>query len=74
MKHRSKDLTDTLRAEYNLTELLKTGVVGKHVKQYREGTNVVLIEPEIYREFKTPQAVNDALRSVIESRKKKTNA
>ena len=68
MKKRANTI-DELRPEYDLTTLLKGGVRGKHAKQYSEGTNLVLLEPEIHNEFKTNQEGNDALRLVIELRK-----
>ena len=67
MKKRANTIGE-LRPEYDLTTLLKGGVRGKHAKQYSEGTNLVLLEPEIHNEFKTNQEV-DALRLVIELRK-----
>jgi hypothetical protein len=35
------------------------------VKQYRAGTNLVLLDPEIYKAFPTSEAVNNALRAVL---------
>lgn len=52
---------DTLRDEYPL-ELIKSGVRGKYTKQYREGTNVVLIDPDLHKLFPDSEAVNRALR------------
>jgi hypothetical protein len=52
--------------DYNLGLLLKDGVQGKYVQRYREGTNVVLLEPDIARAFPTPEAVNAALRLVMQ--------
>lgn len=69
MKKNPPNPSDELRPAYDLTTLLKSGVKGKHVKQYSEGTNLVLLEPEIHSEFKTNREVNDALRLVIELRK-----
>ena len=60
---------DELRPEYDLAELLKSGVKAKYAKRYEAGTNLVLIEPEIHNVFKTDKAVNDALRLVIELQK-----
>ena len=60
---------DELRPEYDMTELLKGGVMGRYANRFAAGTNLVLIEPEIHHEFKTEKAVNDALRLVIELRK-----
>jgi hypothetical protein len=52
---------DELRPEYP-PDLIRSGVRGKYAARYREGTNVVLIEPELHRLFPNAQAVNDALR------------
>ncbi|MDP8234894.1 MAG: hypothetical protein P9M08_00770 [Candidatus Erginobacter occultus] len=53
--------TDEMRAEYDFSK----GVRGKYAKQYAEGTNVVILEPDIVREFPTAESVNQALRSLI---------
>jgi hypothetical protein len=60
---------DTLRPEYDLKSL-GTGARGKYYECYQQGTNVVVIEPELSREFPNAKAVNDALREVLEGRKK----
>jgi hypothetical protein len=59
---------DGLRAEYS-EELLKTGVRGKYFQQYREGTNLVLIDPDLHEVFPDSVAVNKALREYLSSRK-----
>jgi hypothetical protein len=59
------ELNDELRPEYDLRELLKGGVRGKYVEQYRSGTNLVLLEPDIAKAFPSDQAVNEALRLVL---------
>ena len=59
---------DDLKPEYDLKSLGK-GVRGKYVDQYRKGTNVVVIDPELSNSFPNTKAVNDALREVLESRK-----
>jgi hypothetical protein len=51
---------DTLRAEYDFSK----GVRGKHAGKYAEGTNVVVLEPDVAREFKTAEEVNETLRAV----------
>ncbi len=38
------------------------GEIGKHAKRYAEGTNVVVLEPDVAAVFKTAEAVNRALR------------
>ncbi len=46
------------------------GVRGKYAKRFAEGTNVVVLDPEIAKQFPTSEAVNKALRKLIEDRKK----
>ena len=58
------DLTDDLRPEYDFASM-KGGVRGKYVKRMREGTNIVLIEPEVSEAFPTEQAVNEALKGIL---------
>lgn len=52
---------DTLRPEYP-AELIRSGVRGKYVKRYREGTNIVVISPELHQIFPDSDSVNKALR------------
>ncbi len=44
---------------------MKGGVRGKHYEQYRKGTNVVPIEPDVAAAFPTEEAVNQALRGIL---------
>jgi hypothetical protein len=69
MKKKITELEDELRPEYDLKSLLKGGVRGKHAKKYREGTNLVLLEPDVAKAFPSGKAVNDALRLVIKLNK-----
>ena len=55
---------DTLRDEYP-ENLIKSGVRGKYTKSYREGTNVVLIDPDLHKLFPSSDAVNRALRDYV---------
>ena len=41
------------------------GVRGKYAQRYAEGTNVVVIEPDIAKYFPDHDAVNEALRSLV---------
>lgn len=61
----SPETEDDLRSEYDLKTLLKGGVKGKYADRYREGTNLVLLAPDVARAFPTEEAVNEALRLVI---------
>lgn len=56
---------DELRPEYK-REDLGIGVRGKYFEEYRKGTNLVLLSPDVARVFSTDEAVNDALRSLID--------
>ncbi len=57
--------SDELRPEYR-REDLGAGVRGKHLEAYRAGTNLVLLSPDVAKVFPTQEAVNDALRSLID--------
>jgi hypothetical protein len=56
--------TNGVRREYDFVAM-KGGVRGKHAKRYREGTNIVLLEPDIAEAFPNDEAVNQALRGVL---------
>lgn len=45
------------------------GVRGKYFARYSQGTNVVLLEPDVARAFPTSAAVNQALRKLAQARK-----
>ena len=42
---------------------------GKYAKRFAQGTNVVLLAPDVAAEFKTSRAVNAALRKLLRERK-----
>jgi hypothetical protein len=64
-------VSDELRPEYR-REDLGVGVRGKYFEEYRKGTNLVLLSPDVARVFPTDEAVNDALRSLIDLAEKST--
>lgn len=67
MKKKSNDeQNDDLRPQYNLGQLLKTGVQGKYAERFREGTNLVLLAPDVAEAFPTAEAVNETLRMVLQ--------
>ena len=53
---RDKDMLE----EYDFSK----GIRGKYAKRYAEGTNVVVIEPDVAKFFPDHDAVNQALRSL----------
>jgi hypothetical protein len=76
-KKSAKDTNNDLRPEYDLGELLKTGVQGKYARRYRQGTNLVFLAPDVAEAFPTAEAVNETLRLVLqltELRSKKRKA
>lgn len=55
---------DEVRSEYDFASM-KGGVRGKHYREYRNGTNVVLLQPDVAKAFPTEDAVNEALRGIL---------
>lgn len=66
MKKPDAHSTDELQPAYDLAPLLKGAVRGKYAKRYREGTNLIRLEPDVAAAFPTPEAVNEALRLVMQ--------
>ena len=65
-KNIQSDMDDELRSEYDLRELLREGVRGKYAQRYSAGTNLVLLDPDVAQVFASEQAVNEALRLVLQ--------
>ena len=63
-KASDRELDDDLRPEYDLSAL-RGGVRGKYAKRFRQGTNLVLLSPDVARYFPDESAVNAALRSLV---------
>ena len=51
-----------MRNEYDFSK----GERGKYAKRFAEGTNLVLLEPDIAAQFKDAKAVNKALRQYLQ--------
>jgi hypothetical protein len=60
----SKDNND-MRPEYDFSG----GVRGKYASRFAEGTNIVVLDPDVAREFKTSEEVNKALREFSQRRR-----
>jgi len=56
--------SDELRPEYNRDDF-EHGIRGKYYDDYKSGTNLVLLSPDVASIFPDEKAVNDALRSLI---------
>lgn len=62
MSQENKAVSDEqMRSEYDI----RSGVRGKYYDRHREGTNVVLLEPDVAAVFHDAEAVNRALRMLI---------
>jgi hypothetical protein len=73
-KDSNQEMDDDLRPDYDLTQLLQGGVRGKYAERYRAGTNLVLLAPDVAHAFPTEEAVNQALRLVLQLAKIPTGA
>ena len=56
--------SNEMRSEYDFSQ----GVRGKYAARYAQGTNVVVLDPDVAKEFKTSAEVNEALRQVADKR------
>ena len=55
-------MADEPAQEYDFSK----GVRGKYASQFAKGSNVVVLDPDVARRFKTSAEVNDALRRLAE--------
>ena len=59
-----------MRDEYDFSK----GVRGKYAERYKQGTNTVLLDPELRKTFPDDKAVNEALREYLELKKKQSTS
>ncbi|MEK6700388.1 MAG: hypothetical protein AABZ10_15255 [Nitrospirota bacterium] len=59
-----KTAKEEMRKEYR-REGLGVGVRGKYYGEYKKGTNLVLLSPDVAAAFPDEDAVNTALRSLM---------
>ncbi len=53
-----KSVENKMLSEYDFSK----GVRGKHARSYADGSNVVVLEPDVAKAFPNPKKVNEALR------------
>lgn len=71
MKRRTHDLSDDLRPEYDFD--FSKGERGRYYKRLlKEGSNIVVLEPDIAKAFPDSAAVNSALRSLLDFARRST--
>jgi hypothetical protein len=66
-KNKVSEPSDEMRSEYDFSG----GVRGKYVQRFREGTNIVVLDPDVAAEFRDSASVNDALRKILKARAKR---
>ncbi|BAY94398.1 MULTISPECIES: hypothetical protein [unclassified Tolypothrix] len=64
-KETKQEPEDELRSEYDFSQL-KGGIRGKYAERYQAGTNLVLLDPDVAQAFPNAEAVNEALRLLIQ--------
>lgn len=64
MERKSRIQFDDLRREYSFD--YSKGVRGKYYRRFmKEGSNIVMLEPDVAKAFRNSADVNDALRSLL---------
>ena len=64
MKPKSRGTPDDMRPEYDFD--YSTAIRGKYYRRLlKEGANVVVLEPDVAKAFRSSAAVNEALRSLL---------
>lgn len=66
-KTRPAESDAVMRAEYDFTGAVR----GKYARRFAEGTNVVVLDPDVEEVFGDPKAVSDALRLLADSVRKR---
>ena len=61
MKKARRERRSDMRREYDFSQ----GIRGKYAKRYAEGSNVVVLSPDIAKVFRTSESVNEALRTLV---------
>ena len=61
MKKVVRERQPDMLPEYDFSE----GVRGKYAKRYAEGSNVVVLSPDVAKIFRTSESVNEALRTLV---------
>lgn len=62
-KRTTKSVRNEMRDDYDFSQ----GERGKYVKRYSEGTNVVVLDPDVAKVFPNAKKVNSSLRKLIRS-------
>ena len=61
MKKARRERRNEMLREYDFSK----GIRGKYAKRYAEGSNIVVLSPDIAKVFPTSESVNEALRTLV---------
>ena len=68
MKKAKKNRCDDILDEYGFSK----GVRGKYAERYAEGSNIIVLAPELAQIFPDSASVNEALRALVNLARKST--
>jgi len=63
-KEDNLELEDELRSEYDFANM-QGGIRGKYAEKLHQGSNIVVLAPDVAKAFPTEESVNEALRLLI---------
>lgn len=66
-----EEVEDDLHPEYDFD--FSKAVRGKYYRQYLESTNVVVLDPDVAAVFRNAEAVNQALRAMLQFAEQTSN-
>jgi hypothetical protein len=61
-----KNTAETMQSEYDF----KGGVRGKYARRYAQGSNIIVLDPDIASAFPDSSAVNEVLRALVKISRK----
>ena len=61
IESRKTEPDEDMLPEYDFSKAVR----GKYYERYRQGTNVVLLDPDVAEVFRDSTSVNDALRTLV---------
>lgn len=66
MKKAKREKDSDMLPEYDFSQRVR----GKYAKRYAEGSNIVVLSPDMAKIFRTSESVNEALRTLVRVRRK----
>jgi hypothetical protein len=68
-RKRAETIAEEMAPEYDFAAMRKA-VRGKYYERMKRGSNLILLDPDLAEAFPTSEAVNGALRSLLELARK----